>query len=105
MCVCMYVCMSVMVLTTREILFSRTKLPFSRTRYKKDLKVINLDMCEKAFDISYDALSTFLWYSLHVAPSNCLIHQLFFKFELTWDIKTRHQYFFPSTTERFLLQT
>ena len=64
--------------------------PFSRTflgqKYHfKDivhLKIINQDMCEKAYHIysMYDQLLNFLWYSLLLNPSSCLIHPLLFTF-------------------------
>jgi len=75
---------SYMVPTTKEILFSRT---FPGRNYHftghsiQDLKVINPDMCEKAYNIysMYDRVLTFLWYSL-LNPSSCLIHPILFKF-------------------------
>jgi len=74
-----------MVPTAKKILFSRT---FSGKIFQfpgqslQDLKVINQDMHEKVYHIylMYDQLLTFLWYSLILAPSSCLIHTLLFKF-------------------------
>jgi len=59
-----------MVPTAKEILFSRTKLPFPG-QIIQNLKVINEDMWEKAFHFysMSDRLLTFLWYSLHLTPS------------------------------------
>ena len=56
---------------SQEILFSRTKLPFSRTKY-------TIKLCEKLYHIYliYDWLLTFVWYSLLLIP---LIHPLLFK--------------------------
>ena len=42
----------------------------------------------------YDRLLTFLWYSLLLTLSSCQIHQMLFKFELTWDIMTMYRYSF-----------
>ena len=73
-----------MVPTVKEILFSRTKLPFSRLQ---DLKVINWDMREKQYIYSrYDWLLRSLWYSLFLTHSIYLIYPLLFKFKLTLDI-------------------
>ena len=74
-----------MVPTAKEILFSRT-FPGQNYHFPgqsiQDLKVINQDMCEKAYHIysTYVRFFIFLWYSLLLTPSSCLIHPLLFKF-------------------------
>ena len=73
-----------MVPTAKEILFSRI-FPGQNDHFPgqsiQDLKVINQDMCEKAYIYSmYDRLLKFLCYSLLLTPSSCLIHPLLFKF-------------------------
>ena len=76
---------SYMVPAAKEMLLSRT-FPGQNYHFPgqsiQDLKVINWDTREKAYHICsmYDQLLKFLWYSLLLAPSICLIHPLLFKF-------------------------
>ena len=49
----------------------------------------------------YNQLLKFMWYSLLLTPSSCLIQPLLFKFQLTWDIKTTYRYSFSFTIEVF----
>ena len=67
-----------MVPTAKEIVFSRT-FPGQNYHFSgrsiQDLKVINQDMCEKAYHI-YSMIDwlTFIWYNLLFTYSSCLIH-------------------------------
>ena len=66
---------------SKKILFPGQNYHFPG-KSKQDLKVINQDMCKKAYHIYsiYDRLLKFVWYSLLLKPSSCLIHPLLFKF-------------------------
>ena len=88
-----------MVLTAKEILFSR----IFPGQIIQDLKVINQDICEKAYHINlmYDRLLTFLWYSFTFTPSNCLIHQLFSKTDIGYQDEFHRQYLFPGYIQIF----
>jgi len=69
-----------MVPKAKEILFSRKKFTISRKKCIQDLKAIYQNMCKKAYHI-YLIYDQFVWYSLLLTPSNCLIHPLLSKFE------------------------
>jgi len=66
-----------MVPTAKEILFSRT-FPGQNYHFPgasiQELKLIDQDMCEKAYHIysMHDWLFKFLWYSLFLTPSKVL---------------------------------
>ena len=68
-----------MVLTAKEILFPAHNYHLLGQNIQ-DVKVINQDMCEKPIN---NQLLKFVWYSLVLTPSSCLINPFLFKFELT----------------------
>ena len=78
-----------MVPPAKETLFSRTKLPFSGTKYTRFKGNKSRDVGKS---LSY-------LFNVGYTLSSCLIHQPLFKFKLTWDIKTMYQYSFSSTIE------
>ena len=84
---------------------SRKQLPFSRTNYTR-FKGNKSRYVRKTYHIYsiHDRLLTFLWYSLLLTASCCLMNPLLFKFQLTWDIKTMYLVFFFFYSRSFLVQ-